>query len=109
MFARIRAPIENKADAVLVPDTVIGRDQAGTYVLTVGTDNVVRRTAIQQGQLVGTMRVVDAGLIGGDLVIVGGLQRAVPGSKVTPQPGESPAAETPSGAGETSPGVKSGG
>src|SRR5262249_48347816 len=85
LFARVRAPIDEHADAVLVPDAAVGRDQGGAFVLTVDKDNVARRTAIEPGQLVGTMRVVNSGLTGADSVIVNGLQRAVPGSKVTPQ------------------------
>jgi hypothetical protein len=84
---------------LLVPDTVVGRDQAGAYVLTVDDHDVVRRTGIQPGQLVGTMRVVDAGLAATDRVIVDGLLRAVPGAKVTPAQAAAPAvAETPAAA-----------
>src|SRR5262249_15218100 len=100
LFARIRAPLQERPNAVLVPDAAVGRDQAGAYVLTVDAENVVRRAGIEPGQLVGTMRVVDKGLTGDDLVIVGGLQRAVPGSKVAPQPSASPAAEAPASTGE---------
>jgi RND family efflux transporter MFP subunit len=97
LFARIRAPLGERPDALLVPDTVVGRDQAGAYVLTVDDHDVVRRTGIQPGQLVGTMRVVDAGLAATDRVIVDGLLRAVPGAKVTPAQAAAPAvaAETP--------------
>ena len=64
LFARIRAPIGGRAGALLVPETVIGRDQAGTYVLTVDKDDVVHRTGVELGQLVGTNRVVASGLDG---------------------------------------------
>ncbi len=100
LFARIRAPLGERVDALLVPDTVVGRDQAGAYVLTVDDHDVVHRAGIQPGQLVGTMRVVDAGLAATDRVIVDGLQRAVPGAKVTPAQAAAPAvaAETPADA-----------
>jgi RND family efflux transporter MFP subunit len=101
LFVRIRAPIGERPDALLVPDIVVGRDQAGAYVLTVDGHDVVHRTAIQPGQLVDTMRVVDAGLAATDRVIVDGLQRAVPGAKVTPSQAASPAGASPAVAAET--------
>ena len=36
-----------------MPEAVIGRDQAGAYVLTVDKDDVVQRTGVELGQLVG--------------------------------------------------------
>jgi RND family efflux transporter MFP subunit len=107
LFARIRAPIGQRADALLVPETVVGRDQAGAYVLTVDANDVVHRTGIQPGQLVGAMRVVDAGLAATDRVIVDGLQRAAPGAKVTPAQATSPAAAAPAVAAETPAAAKS--
>lgn len=101
LFARIRAPLGQRADALLVAETVVGRDQAGAYVLTVDDQDVVHRVGIQPGQLVGTMRVVDSGLTATDRVIVDGLQRAVPGAKVTPSQAASPAAAGPAVATET--------
>ena len=85
LFTRIRAPLAERANALLVPQTAIGRDQAGAYVLTVGAEDVVQRTGIQLGQTVGTLQVVDSGLKADDRVIVNGLERAVPGRKVTPR------------------------
>lgn len=85
LFTRIRAPLNERPDALLVPQTAIGRDQAGSYVLTVGAEDVVQRTGIQLGQTVGTLQVVDSGLKADDRVIVNGLERAVPGRKVTPR------------------------
>ncbi len=84
LFARIRAPLDERPGALLVPQLAIGRDQAGPYVLTVGADDVVQRTGIQLAQTVGPLQVVQSGLTATDRVIVDGLVRAVPGRKVTP-------------------------
>lgn len=92
LFARIRAPLGESPNTLLVPDSVIGRDQAGAYVLTVDKDNVVHRAGITAGQLVGTLRVAESGLAADDRVIVDGLQRAVPGAKVTPKEAANPTA-----------------
>ena len=84
LFARIRGPLGERPDALLVPQTAIGRDQAGAYVLTVGAEDVVQRTGVQLGQTEGAQQVVESGLSATDRVIVDGLVRAVPGRKVTP-------------------------
>ena len=83
LFARIRGPLGERPDALLVPQTAIGRDQAGAYVLTVGAEDVVQRTGVQLGQTEGAQQVVESGLSATDRVIVDGLVRAVPGRKVT--------------------------
>ena len=84
LFARIRGPLGERPDALLVPQTAIGRDQAGAYVLTVGAEDVVQRTGVQLGQTEGAQQVVESGLSATDRVIVDGLVRAVPGRKVAP-------------------------
>ena len=84
LFTRIQAPLAERPDALLVPQTAIGRDQAGAYVLTVGAEDVVQRTGVELGQTVGPHQVVASGLAATDRVIVDGLVRAVPGRKVAP-------------------------
>jgi RND family efflux transporter MFP subunit len=83
-FARIRVPLETDVSALLVPDAALGADQGGRYLLVVGTDHVVAQKHVTTGQLQGTLRVIDAGLEPDDLVVVDGLQRAVPGQTVEP-------------------------
>jgi len=85
-FVRIRVPFDEQKDALLVPDTALGADQAGRYVLVVNGDNVVEQRKVQIGQLDGGLRVIDSGLKGDDKVVVAGLLRAIPGQKVDPQP-----------------------
>ena len=84
LFVRIQGPLGERPDALLVPQTAIGRDQAGAYLLTVGAEDVVQRTGVQLGQTVGALQVVESGLAATDRVIVDGLVRAVPGRKVAP-------------------------
>ncbi|MEZ5860491.1 MAG: efflux RND transporter periplasmic adaptor subunit [Geminicoccaceae bacterium] len=103
LFVRIRAPLDERPGALLVPETAIGRDQGGAYVMTVGAEDVVQRTGVDLGQLVDTMRVIDKGLEAGDRVIVSGLERAVPGRKVTPREAPAAAPATPP---DAAPGTK---
>ena len=68
-----------------LPDTALGSDQSGRYLLVVNKDNVVEERPVTIGQLEGTMRVIEKGLKADDRVIVNGIQRAIPGQKVDPQ------------------------
>lgn len=84
-YVRIRVPIDQQADALLVPDSALGSDQAGRYVLVVNADNVVEQRKVVTGALDAGLRVIDSGLKPDDRVIVAGLLRAIPGQKVDPQ------------------------
>jgi RND family efflux transporter MFP subunit len=85
-FVRVRVPIDTQQDALLVPDTALGSDQGGRYLLVVNSDNVVEQRKVQTGQLeAGGMRVIESGLKPDDRVVIAGLLRAIPGQKVDPQ------------------------
>jgi len=84
-FVRIRVPIDKEANALLVPDTALGSDQGGRYVLVVNADNVVEQRKVQTGPLDGGLRVIDSGLKADDRVVTAGLLRVIPGQKVDPQ------------------------
>lgn len=84
LYARIRIPVRTMR-AYLVPEETVGRDQRGTYLLSVNGQNVVQRLAIKTGPQVGKERAVIEGLSGNESIIVKGMQRAIPGKKVTPE------------------------
>jgi RND family efflux transporter MFP subunit len=84
-FVRVRVALQRDVPALLVPTAAIGRDQAGSYVLAVGSGDVVQQKRVTLGPTVDAMRVVESGLAAEDSVVVAGLQRAVPGEKVQPQ------------------------
>lgn len=88
LFARIRVPVGVIHDALMVPDSAIGVDQRGEYVLLLGPDNIVQYRSVKIGLLDGGLRVVEQGLSPDDRVIVEGLQRARPGLTVTPMPAD---------------------
>ncbi|MDR3535324.1 MAG: efflux RND transporter periplasmic adaptor subunit [Acetobacteraceae bacterium] len=83
-FTRVRVPLGKQPNALLVPDTALGADQGGRYVLVVNKDNVVEQRHVEVGALVDTMRVIDKGITADDRVVVDGIQRAIPGAKVDP-------------------------
>jgi RND family efflux transporter MFP subunit len=86
----VRVPLRAQP-ALLVPDVGLGGDQSGRYVLVVNKDSVVEKRKVEQGQLVGNLRVIEKGLTKDDRVIVGGMH-AIPGQKVDAEFGSAPAA-----------------
>jgi membrane fusion protein, multidrug efflux system len=85
-FARVRVQMPSRQEtALLVPETALGTDQSGRYLLVVDKDNVVQQRTVTTGQRVGELRVIATGLRQDDRVVVSGLQRAVPGEKVAPE------------------------
>jgi len=85
-FARVRVPLpQEEGQALLVPDTALGSDQGGRYLLVVNADNVVEQRKVTTGPLADGLRVIETGLKPDDRVVVGGLVRAIPGQKVDPQ------------------------
>jgi len=84
LFIKIRVPIRKIKEALLVPNVALGADQRGSYVLTVDKDNKVQYAAVKTGPVKNGMRVIRSGLKPDDRVVIKGLQRARPGSKVSP-------------------------
>jgi RND family efflux transporter MFP subunit len=84
LFARIQVPTANRENALLVPDSAIGTDQRGDYLLTVNGQNVVEYRPVTTGALIGELRVIETGISPEDRLIVSGLQRARPGLQVNP-------------------------
>lgn len=83
-FVRVRVPIGKIETALLVDDTAVQANQAGSYVMVVGTDNLVEQRAVTTGPVEGQLRVITKGLNADDKVVIGALQRAVSGKSVTP-------------------------
>lgn len=93
MFVRMRIPVEENPKALLVPERALGSDQSGNYLLLVGADGKVEYRPVRTSVSLGSMRVVEGSLAETDQVIVEGLLRARPGSKVTPKMDQSPREE----------------
>lgn len=85
LFVRVRIPLGPPKEELLVPDTALGSDQSGRYLLVIDKDNVVEQRRVEPGPLDGTLQVIDKGLAADDRVVINGMLRAVPGQKVDPQ------------------------
>ncbi|MGE4537317.1 MAG: efflux RND transporter periplasmic adaptor subunit [Desulfovibrio sp.] len=85
LFARVRIPLQER-EALLVPDTAVGQDQLGRFVLLLNDKNVVEQRPVTIGFSVNDMLVVEKGLTGNERVIVSDLQRVRAGGKAEPLP-----------------------
>jgi multidrug efflux system membrane fusion protein len=85
LFARIRLVGSGKYPAKLVLDRAIGTDQDKKFVLVLKPDSTVDYRPVQLGRLVDGFRVITSGLKPGERIVINGMQRARPGTKVTPK------------------------
>jgi len=72
--------------AIVIPQSALQIDQAGSFVLVVGAENKVEVKRVKTTRGLGGQLVVTEGLEIGQMVITEGAQRARPGAAVTPQP-----------------------
>lgn len=84
-FVRIRVPFTQEKDALLVPDTALGSDQGGRYLLVVNGGNTIEQRKVQIGPVDDGLRVIESGLKPDDRVVIAGLLRVIPGQKIDPQ------------------------
>lgn len=82
LFVRVRIPVSDAHQALLIPERALATDQDIKFVYVVGDDGIANRRAIELGRQIGDERVVVSGLKAGERVIVKGLQRVRPGQKV---------------------------
>jgi RND family efflux transporter MFP subunit len=85
LFARIRLAGSGEYQAILLPDGAIATDQTNRFVYTVADDGTVAYKPVTLGPVIDGLRVIRSGVAASDWVIVNGIQRARPNTKVTPQ------------------------
>jgi multidrug efflux system membrane fusion protein len=85
MFARVRLPIGQPHEALLIIDRAIGSDQGLKYVYVIDGDNKAQYRRVSTGALQEDgLREITEGLKPDDWVVVGGLQQVRPRSDVKP-------------------------
>jgi membrane fusion protein, multidrug efflux system len=99
-FARIRAKVNEKKGAYLVPQRAVMELQGMYQVAVVGADSKVTIRNVDVGEQDGSMWVVEKGLNPGDKVVAEGVQKVKDGLLVTVEPfkpdaGTPPADSTP--------------
>lgn len=81
-YAKVRASLEVKAGALLVPQRAVMEQQGGYRLGLVGPDGKAEIRSVEPGERVGDLWIIDKGLKPGDSVIVTGLQYVRPGMPV---------------------------
>jgi RND family efflux transporter MFP subunit len=95
LFVKVKIPISNRYEALLIPERSLATDQSIKFVYVVGSDGTAQRRTVELGASRGDMRIVKSGLKADERVIVKGLQRVRPGQVVEAEvesPTQSPAA-----------------
>jgi len=83
-FVRIRAVLEERKDALLVPQRAVQEGMEGASVFVVGPDNIVEKRRVKVGPRKGSRWVIEEGLNPGEQVITEGIQKVRSGSQVNP-------------------------
>lgn len=84
-FGRVRAAIEDRRNAILVPQRAVRELQGQYQALVVGPDDIVEVRGIEVSNRVGNDWLVDKGLKAGDRLILAGTQRLKAGMKIVPK------------------------
>jgi membrane fusion protein (multidrug efflux system) len=83
-FGRVRLPISTQKNAIVIPQRAV-QELQGTYnVFVVGADSVAQIREIKLANRTGSEWVVSEGLEPADRIVVEGLQKVRPGTKVRP-------------------------
>src|SRR5262249_34283008 len=83
-FARVRAAVAERENAIIVPQRAVQEMQGAKTVMVVDAQNRVALRTITVGDRFENYFVVLEGLQAGERVIVDGMQKARPGSEVNP-------------------------
>ena len=94
-FGRVRVPIGQPHDAVLVTDRAIDNDQGQKIVYVVNEKNEVAARPCATGALHDGLREITDGLKPGERVVVNGLQQVRPGMTVEPKIVQMPGQKAP--------------
>ena len=85
-FVTVRLPTTLAKDVIVVPQRAVQASPQGQIVMVVGKGGVVSAQPVKTGGLSGSDWIISEGLKGGEQVIINGLQKARPGTPVTPTP-----------------------
>lgn len=91
-YVRLRVLLEERPDAVVVPQAAILESQGSTSLFVVGPDQTVQARTVRMGPRIGPLWVVEDGLKPGEQVVLKGLQQVRAGMRVEPTVEALPAA-----------------
>lgn len=84
-FARVRVPIGNPHNGLLVTDRALDTDQGQKILYVLDKDNKVGVRPVRVGALHDGLREITDGVVSGERVVVNGLQQIRPGVIVEPK------------------------
>jgi membrane fusion protein (multidrug efflux system) len=84
-FARVRGTVEERPNAMLLPQLAVQDQQGAKVVLVVDADDKVALRTVALDERVGDDYIVTKGVKPGDRVIVEGIQKVRPGMQVKPE------------------------
>jgi membrane fusion protein (multidrug efflux system) len=85
-FAKIRAMIEMKKGALLVPQRAVSDVQGRNMVAVVGPENKIDIRTVKVGEQIGPDRIISEGLNAGEKIVAEGIQKVKAGTVVNPHP-----------------------
>jgi membrane fusion protein, multidrug efflux system len=85
-YGLLRAQMEVKKGAILVPQRAVGDVQGKNLVAVVGADNKVELRPVKVGGQVGSDSLISEGLKAGETIVVEGIQKVKSGMTVSPKP-----------------------
>ncbi|GAB58954.1 efflux RND transporter periplasmic adaptor subunit [Rheinheimera nanhaiensis] len=85
LYAKLRLAGSASYDGVLIDEKAIGTDLNNKFVLLVNDSNQLEYRAIELGQKLDGLRIVNKGLSGADRIVVNGLQRVRPSMQIEPK------------------------
>jgi membrane fusion protein (multidrug efflux system) len=83
-YGRVRALVEEKKGALLVPQRALNELQGTFQVAVIGAGNKATVKVVQPGQRIGSLWIIEKGLEPGDRVVVEGFGRVKTGGLVNP-------------------------
>jgi len=87
LFGQLQLAASAPRPAFLLPDTAIVTDGPRRVVYVIGPKDVVQARPVTLGPVVGNLQVIKTGITAKDRIIVGGIQRAMPGKPAKVQAG----------------------
>ncbi|WP_432768493.1 MAG: efflux RND transporter periplasmic adaptor subunit [Sphingopyxis sp.] len=87
LFGQLQLAASAPRAAFLLPDTAIVTDGARRVVYVIGAKDVVQARPVELGPVIDGLRVIRSGVTAKDRIVVGGIQRAMPGKPAKVQAG----------------------
>lgn len=86
LYVRAAVPTEHRDDGILIPQAAVTRNARGeASVFVVNAENQIESRKVETSNTIGNQWLIDSGLKAGEQVVVNGIQKIQPGSKVTTQ------------------------